>query len=68
METFIQAIDLLAQDPSSAADERDPADKATDDALLKEIVDEQARRWAACSVEPQPEPSQESEHPEETKN
>ena len=65
METFIQAIDLLAQDPSSAADERDPAEKATDDALLKEIVDEQARRWDACLSKDPSDPERKSEHSEE---
>ena len=65
METLLQAIDLLALDPSSATDVRDSAEKATDDAVLKEIVDEQARRWDACLSKDPSDPERKSEHSEE---
>ena len=65
METLLQAIDLLALDPSSATDVRDSAEKATDDAVLKEIVDEQARRWDACLSKDPSDPERKSEHSKE---
>ena len=65
MEALLQAIDLLALDPSSATDVRDSAEKTTDDAVLKEIVDEQARRWDACLSKDPSDPERKSEHSEE---
>ena len=65
MEALLQAIDLLALDPSSATDVRDSAAKTTDDAVLKEIVDEQARRWDACLSKDPSDPERKSEHSEE---